>query len=397
MKIGILIKGCVWTAFLIFCAVVCAEEGKGEERAQFQKAVEESSGSVVLVRGLSPGVDFPFSPFCSSNTGFFVDTEGHVLTSVYAFGGCSHIEVVTADGARVGGKLVGLDQASGLALLKTPLRNTVPLRPAERLPEEGDWILAAMAQPAGITSCHVVYSTGTLSSVEGSLKLWGVRWEELLVSVLSIRPGGASAPLLDKEGRLVGVVLAVAHRQNQDWKCYGIRWKEVERIVPVLESGGRRLGWLGVAVEEPYGRDGAAVSAVLEKSPAFAAGIRPNDVLLAIDDQPIVGPSVLEEKIAVAAPGTAVRVKLRREQEIRTLRVRIGARPILISRVQPVRISASRFAQRMAPGPADTSAYEVESERCLRMLWEMKRENEALRSRVVELEERVRALEHGAP
>ena len=394
MKADLLAKAFVGAAtFLTLWAGICAGLTREEEAPQLRVAIEQSGRSLVLVRGFSANLPFPPSLPCSANTGFFMDTGGHVLTSIYAIVGCSRIEVVTGEGITAEGALVGLDQGSGLALLRTPLRNTVPLMAAVEAPERGELVLAAVVRPQSAASFRVAYRTGMLSSTEGSLKLWGVQREGLLLSALPIGPGGASAPLLNAQGQLAGVVLAVVPDEKQEPICYGIAWERVAEMIAELEVGGRRLGWLGVALEEPRGVEGVAVSAVLEKSPAFAAGIRPNDVLLSIDDQTITDPSVLEQKVACAAPGTVVHVKLLHDNETRTLPVRIGARPVLISRVPPGRMTVSRFPASRQQAPGVPSPWEVEAERCLRMLWEMRKENEALRARVNELEERVRALE----
>jgi len=383
-------SGTRWPCVVLLTLSAVASAGFCSQvaRSQFQTVAEKSDSSIVLIRGFCARQESSHAAPCSLNTGFFVSSEGQVVTSIYALAGCSRAELVTVDGKKAEARLVGLDQASGLALLQTPLTETVPLVHAETPPAVGEWIVGGFARPAGEDGAVIVYGAGMLCSNRGSLKLLGVQWQNLLVGKLLVEPGGASAPLLNLEGRLVGVLLAVDRDRSRGGNCYGIGYQELERIVAGLKSGSRHLGWLGVALEDADGKEGARVRAVLEGSPAHAAGIRPNDLLLAIDDQPIIHPVVLRQKVLGSAPGVQLQVKLLRREQLKTMQVKLGMRPILISRGD--RHTLSQAGQPWMPGLGQVPG---ETWRFLQTIRELQKRNAVLRMRLNELEQRIQRME----
>jgi S1-C subfamily serine protease len=367
----------------------------GTPDADAQKALQQASQSVVRVASALPAqrtsadAEADEQSFC--NTGFFVSKDGHVLTSLLGVAGCTEIAVIATDGRKSAASVAALDQPSGLALLKTDLTDTVPLALADQAPAGGSWIfLASVArQEEGAT---VVLSPGVVLARRASVRLQGVDWPDLMVASVSVRPGLASAPLLDPDGRLVGVVLGVAlTRGGAD--CLAL---PADRLAPILaqlrEAKSRRLGWLGLAViQEPGDREGVRVKAVLEKSPAQAAGIEADDILLQIDDAIIDSPAALVHQVAEAGPGHPVSIKLLRGKEVKAVQVETGPRPILIC--GGLRKESGEFVQapwRKVISPfLSSEAYAREQDKVSALL----EENRLLRARVQQLEERLRQVE----
>lgn len=351
-------------------------------------AVEQARKSVVLVT--SACADGDRETTCSVHTGFFVNRRGGIVTSIYAVAGCASAEVRTTDGRTASAEVVAVEQASGLVLLETDLEDTSPLQMAEDAPRPGDWIVNAVAQPAGGAAPPVAYGLGRVSSVKGTVRLWGVEWQDLIVISIPVSKGAASAPLLDPSGRLVGVVLACAHRPGQGCACYGLPAARVKESLNVLRSGGRRLGWLGLTLREAPQSRGAVVGAVLEGFPAHSAGIRPGDVLLAVDGRDITGPSVLAQQVVNTEPGQTLRMTLRRNREVRTVPVTVGPRPLLIARrrgdggLEPTAVLGGRGA----PGNR-AAAREHGSPRALE---DLRTENQLLQERIRRLEREITRL-----
>ena len=351
-----------------------------------QRAIESSHPSIVLVTSSVQEGDSEY--FCSAHTGFFVDTKGRVLTSIYAVAGCGAGQVHTADGQKTEARVLAVEQSCGVALLDTGLENTCPLELAEEGLAPGDWVVSALAQDAGEAAPPVTYVLGLVMSSEGSLDLWGLRHKNLIVSNLPMAQGAAGAPLLNSEGRLVGTVLAYGYGRDCRSACYALRTERLSEVLETLRSGGRRLGWLGLTLTESPGKEGHEVGAVLEDCPADAAGIKPGDVLLAIDGQSIKAPSVLVKQIVNSRPGTTLDIKMLRDGKVKTVRATVSPRPLLISRKRPG-ISEPTAVLREDPPPQDTNA---RMRNRLRAFAELKRQNEILRNRLRELQQQLDRL-----
>ncbi len=119
--------------------------GEESERQDFKIAASRAGESVVLVVGRQGGAFGVAGPGVVANTGFIVDTEGHVLTSIVSVTGVSGIEVRCTDGKSSAANVVAVDQHSGLALLKTELRRTIPVELSEEPVGVGEWVLVQAA------------------------------------------------------------------------------------------------------------------------------------------------------------------------------------------------------------------------------------------------------------
>jgi S1-C subfamily serine protease len=282
-----------------------------------------------------------------------------------------------------------MDQPSGLALIKTELTGTVPFELAPEPVPAGNWVVLASI-PRQDEGVAVALAPGPVLARRASIRLQGVDWPDLMVAAVSLRPGTAAAPLLDPQGRLVAVVVGGGTTRG-GVDCLAL---PADRLVPILkqlrEGRSRRLGWLGLAIlQEPGGREGVRVKATLEGSPAQAAGIQADDVLLQVGESTIDSPAVLAREVAEGGPGRTVAIKLLRGNEVKTVRVAITPRPFLIC--GGFRRPSDDLVQvrwRKAVGPFfSAEAYARDQERISELL----EQNLQLRERVLDLEGRLRA------
>jgi S1-C subfamily serine protease len=313
-------------AALLLCGValaVGAAEVAGVAGAapDFGKARKAADGSLVRVRAtLAIGADLAQAPATFTNTGFLVSPDGYVLTSLLAVAGSSQVRVVLPDSSVADAHLVAVDQAAGLALLKCDLTDATPMQFAVAAPVVGQWVAVSYAVPDEADAPHApALELARVAALEGAVRLNGYRWSGLICAPAHVGSGSAAAPLLDAEGRVVGVLLAARCDRpftsfKQACEVYGLPAGHVQRILEKMRQGeSRRLGWLGVAVAQESGdREGARVAAVLEASPAHVAGIRPGDVLLEINGTPIEQPVAVAEMVAEAGPQSGMRIKLLR-------------------------------------------------------------------------------------
>jgi len=376
-----------------FCLVtfVAASASEGM-RPDFRAAVQKARECVVLVESRVRAPGGPGPEYVMVNTGFFATGEGHVLTSLLAVSGSTRIRVERAGGDVAQAQLWALDQRSGLALLRTGLEHTVSFEPSKEAPEPGAWVLTACAGRCPEGEADVAVAPGVLSSSQACVKLSGVRWDGLLRVELPPRTGLASGPVLDHGGHLVGVVLGARTPPDASGGgCFALPAKALDPILADLIQGrSRRVGWLGLAVACSPGMEGLTVRGVLSGSPAHAGGVRPGDVLLAMDGDVIRTPGVFEAKVSRMAPGARVELQVLRGQELKTVSVEVGARPLLISSMSPRTRREVSWSGLLSPtGPADFGLYGTDQG----LVWELRLENWELRQRIDELEQRLELLE----
>ncbi len=323
-----------------------------------------------------------------ANVGFVAGPHGEVVTCLLGLAGCERVYVAFPDGRRIEAQISALDQASGLALLSTGVEGVRPLQTAAQDPPSGSPALLATPYEGGAGVATTLEPT-VLNAYEGTVRLGGVEWTGLMAAPLHLEPGCAGAPLLSEQGRLVGVVIGA--EASPDGRAARPRALVLpaERLKPALErllrGESRRLGWLGLALaREPADGRGLAVQAVLEDSPAMAAGILAGDVLLTVDGQSLAGPAVLARRVVEAGPGRTVQIALRRGGEELTLPVGVEPRPLLIcaGRRWPGDNVVRPYWRPSGAPPAG----EPEP------LAPLREENARLRRRLRELEDRLQAL-----
>jgi len=145
------------------------------------------------------------------------------------------------------------------------------------------------------------------------------------------------------------------------------------------------LDWLGVAVaQEPEGREGLEVKAVLDDSPAYAAGLRPADVLLQVQDRTIDDPAMMVHPTFRVAPGGTVVLEVLRNDQIESVPVEVNSRPMLLyaGAGQPAEgVLRLRWRKTVGAFRTPPAAWETSEVRMLR------EENERLRERISQLEQ----------
>ena len=318
---------------LIVSLGISASAAAGGEQKAFphlSRAVGGSRPAMVAVRSLQIGSDGR-KRTVARNTGFLVSDSGDVVTSLYVWVQDGELEVVASDGRRSKAQMKGVDQHTGLALLRTDLEDTPHLRVASSPPQKGEWIVAGVARARASDRLDVLYSPGRLSSTNQERRMCGVKWQGLLTIDVAVVRGGAAAPVLDENGRLAAVILAGEKDDRGDSRAVAIGPDQFEKSLEVMRGGGRRTGWLGVVLSCDRDDDNAArVEAVLPGSPAHAAGLRRGDLLLSLDDRKVTCAAVLEDSVVRAEPGTEVTASIRRDGKEKQVRVRIGPRPLHI-------------------------------------------------------------------
>ncbi|NOR67236.1 MAG: PDZ domain-containing protein [Woeseiaceae bacterium] len=270
----------------------------------------------------------------SLGLGFIVSEDGYILTSHHVIARASKVRAELADGRKFDAKIIGADPATDVAVVKIDADDlpALELGDSDAL-SVGDWVVG-IGNSMGLGR---TMSVG-LVTAKGRSGLGIAAIEDLIQTDLKMHLGDAGGPLLDLDGKVVGINTAVPGRD---------RGPEITLAIPVdmasfaygqiLETGTVERGFLGVAfgnitaeTAESLGiktTAGVMVSNVIPDSAASKAGIERYDVIAEIDGVPIKSGSQLLHLVASLKPGEEVKVVVLRDGERQTLTVTLGKRP----------------------------------------------------------------------
>ena len=273
----------------------------------------------------------------SLGSGVIVSPEGYVLTNNHVIDGADDIQLVLADGRRVGARVRGTDPESDLAVLKADGETfpAVTFGVLDRV-QVGDFVLA-IGNPFGFGN---TVTLGIVSAL-GRNHLGINRFEDFIQTDAAINPGNSGGALVDTAGNLIGINSTIF---SQSGGSLGIGFAipvSLARTVleQIIKDGAVTRGWLGI---EPEPKEitaeiartlslestaGVLIRGVVRSSPAEQAGIQPRDVVLEIDGKPTRDTPALLARIAELPPGSVVRVKVWRERKVQGVDVTVGRRP----------------------------------------------------------------------
>jgi S1-C subfamily serine protease len=284
--------------------------------------------AVFVVEGRQPGVEWPDGPpreddGVATGTGFAVE-DGRIVTNQHVVAD-AEIVAVRVDGRRVRARVVGSDASSDLAILRLPRERagelaTLPLGSSAGV-RPGDTAVA-LGNPYGLTR---TVTAGVVSAVGRRIRAPdGAPIRDAIQTDAAINPGNSGGPLLDAEGRVIGVI----SQSRGDGLSFAVPVDTLRRIAPELERHGEvRRAYLGVTTSDPERGSGALVAETAEGRPAARAGLRAGDVILAVDGRRVSGPAALTAAIEDQRPGRRVRIEYRRGARTRAADVVLGVRP----------------------------------------------------------------------
>ncbi len=231
-----------------------------------------------------------------AGSGVIIAPDGYALTNSHVVHGASRLEATISDGRVFSARLVGDDPATDLAVITLDADGlpTAELGDSDRL-RVGQLVIA-IGNPLGF---QATVTAGVVSALGRSLRGRGGRLiEDIIQTDAALNPGNSGGPLADSRGRTVGINTAII--QGAQGICFAIPINTARWVAGLLIKDGRvRRAYLGVAGEErrlhpsvvrgrgPAVPTGVAVVNVVTGSPAEAAGVRPGDVIVALDDMTV--------------------------------------------------------------------------------------------------------------
>lgn len=281
----------------------------------------------------APPGDLP--PQVGSGSGFIIDREGHVITNSHVVAEASRVLVRLVDGREYQAEVVGSDPQSDVAVLRIEPENgeelpTVDLGSSEPL-QVGDWVLA-LGSPFEL---EATVTAGIVSAKRRQITGRQTALESFIQTDAAINPGNSGGPLVDLTGRVVAINTAIFGGPTFVGYGFAIPIDLAKKVVSdILEFGEVRRPQLGVSIRsvtavdaEAFGLPqvrGAFVATVAEDSPAESAGLQIGDVIVAVDEHPVVDGADLTTTLAQHQPGDEVEITFFRGGERRTVEVELG-------------------------------------------------------------------------
>ena len=275
------------------------------------------------------------SPQMGLGSGVIVSPEGYILTNNHVVEGAQEIEVTLSDSRRTTAKVIGTDPDTDLAVLRITLdRLPVIAMGNSDTVQVGDKVLA-IGNPFGVGQTV----TGGIISALGRNQLGINTFENFIQTDAAINPGNSGGALVDVNGSLLGINTAIYSRSGGNMGIgFAIPVNTARQVLEGLVRNGQvTRGWIGVEpvelnsdLAETFGiqqTEGVIITGVLQNGPAFKAGLKPGDVLVAVGEKDVRNVSELLTLIAAQTPGTAVKMRIKRRNADMTLEVTPAQRP----------------------------------------------------------------------
>jgi Do/DeqQ family serine protease len=318
--------------------------------AQAVRAVTNISSLQYVQRQNSPFANDPFFQYffgsgdmfgersrreLSLGSGVVVSADGYVLTNNHVVGQQGRGSVVTValgDKREVRAQIVGLDDATDIALLKLDLRNlpVIPWGDSSKL-KVAEWVLA-VGNPFQLSQ---TVTLGIVSAL-GRANIGAAAYEDFIQTDAAINPGNSGGALINGRGELIGINTAI-YSQTGGYQGVGfavpsnlarrvmddlIRYGEVRRgsIGPLetIPLTTQLAAELGVTTER-----GAVVARMSRSGSAYQAGIRPGDVIISLNGKPIDDPGQFLRMLSDTPIGSTVTIGVLRGGAREDLKVRV--------------------------------------------------------------------------
>jgi serine protease Do len=311
-------------------------------------------------------------------SGFIVDPSGVILTNNHVVDEADEVEVTLTDGRKFTSTDIKTDRNSDLAIVRIKAGGPLPYLPFgdSSQMEIGDRVLAVGA-PFGLTGS---VTHGIISAKGRDLGL--NRYDDFLQTDAAINPGNSGGPLVNLAGQVIGVNSVIKSRSG-GFQGVGlaIASNMARNVMQQLQTSGTvQRGYLGVGMVREVTSEvamwlgmkdnhGVVVASVSENSPAAKAGLKPDDVILSLNGQPVQDNRALIRTVGSLPVGKPVEVEVLRDGHTRKLTLTLDAvpkgygerpRPQRGARVEGETVNVDKYGLELADLSADRAEeYEV--------------------------------------
>jgi len=324
-----------WTVLPLLAGIISASvavpcSAAESRRTAIVRAIESTRDSVVNIHGqklVAGADDEPAGELRRVNgmgTGVVIDSRGYIVTNYHVVEGVRRIEVTMASGRTTTATLVSHDPRIDLAVIKVGVESPLPVI---TIGTSGDIMIGetvlALGNAYGYE--HTV-TRGIVSALHRSVEVSRTQhYDDLIQTDASINPGNSGGPLLNIDGEMIGINVAV--RAGAQGIGFAIPIDRVLKVVTELMSVERvDRTWHGI-VAKGDGQRGAVVETVHRESPAESVGLKAGDVITRIGDLSVssqldIERALLGHKAGDSVPMTLVRAGGDRRIEISLAAVR---------------------------------------------------------------------------
>jgi serine protease Do len=279
-----------------------------------------------------PRFDRGETPHRGAGSGFIIDADGSILTNNHVIDRAERITVKFSDGRTLRARVIGADPDTDIALIKVDGQTGLPVAPLgdSSTLRMGEWV-CAIGNPLGYE--HSV-TVGVVSFL--GRKLFDKSLDNYIQTDAAINFGNSGGPLINARGEVIGINAAISSRASNIG--FAVPINGASGILPQLRAKGRvTRGYIGVGlrdVDQELERSlklsvsrGALVQDVTTGSPADRAGVRPYDIIVALDDTPVASDDELIRQISARAPGSPAKLRFVRDGRDQSVIVKLAERP----------------------------------------------------------------------
>jgi len=281
-----------------------------------------------------PGTDplgmNPYGAPMGVGTGFIVAEEGYVVTNNHVIRSGGAFKVRLNDGRVAVAALVGSDQETDIAVLKIDMGGLSPIEFGDSdAAEVGDWVIA-LGSPFGLKDS---VTAGIISARGREVGLSPL--ESYLQTDATINPGNSGGPLVDMDGRVVGINTAIESRSGgSDGISFAIPSNMAKSVVESIIAGSApSRGFLGIqmqpldarsAAQIGFNGQGVLVNQVVPGGAAANAGMQVGDIVVKVNGEDTINPQRVMRAVRLCAPGVAVPIEVVRGGSVVSLTATLG-------------------------------------------------------------------------
>lgn len=259
-------------------------------------------------------------PLQGVGSGVIVDSDGYILTNAHVVAEAAEIEVTLENGQKHRGKIAGMDRSMDTAVIRVDALNLPVPKFGDSDNLESGQLAIAIGNPLGLAGGPTV-TVGVVSAVNRSLQTEREYMEGMIQTDAAINPGNSGGPLVDSEGRVIGINTAIVpYAQGIG---FAIPINAARKIAEEIILHGEVIRpWLGISgmditkkVVTYYGlpvEKGAIVMRVAEGSPAEKSGMEEGDIILSADGKKIGGMRELTREIGAKGVGKKIVLEILR-------------------------------------------------------------------------------------
>lgn len=270
-------------------------------------------------------------PVYGVGSGFIIRSDGLILTNAHVVRDADSVRVKLADRREFNAKVLGVDPATDVAVLKIDTKDLPTVQFGDSRPlRVGDYVLA-IGSPFGFEHS----ATSGIVSAKGR-SLPGDSYVPFIQTDVAVNPGNSGGPLFDSDGRVIGINSQIYSRTGgYEGLSFAIPIDVALHVKDqILATGEAQHAQLGVTIQELnqaladsfhlQSPSGALVSSIAPDSAAQKAGLRPGDVILSFDGHPIEHSGDLAAMVGMAKPGANVTLEVMRAGNKEQIRAVLG-------------------------------------------------------------------------